>query len=177
MMNHFLSGLIALSILMISFPSRAAQAAASKSPEVLKVDPPSWWAGHSMNPVRLLIRGKDLEGATIAYGGTDLHAGPAKINAAGTYLFVDVNIEPAARAGKRRLTIKTAGGLAEAEFEILKALPSKGRFAGVSSADLLYLLMPDRFSNGDPANDNPPARPAWWTGRRPATITAETSKE
>ncbi|MFI5347918.1 MAG: alpha-amylase family glycosyl hydrolase [Elusimicrobiota bacterium] len=158
-MNHSFSRSLALSLLAAVFPFRAAFAGTSSVPEILKVDPPSWWAGHSINPVRLLIRGRGLAGATIAYAGADLHLSSAQVNAAGTYLFVDARIEPTAQAGKRRLAIKTADGRAEAEFEILKALPPKGRFAGVSSSDLLYLLMPDRFANGDTANDNPPAAP------------------
>ena len=158
-MNHSFSRSLALSLLAAVFPYRTAFAGTSSVPEVLKVDPPSWWAGRSINPVRLLIRGRGLAGAAIAYAGTDLHLSSAQINAAGTYLFVDVKIEPTAQAGKRRLTIKTADGRAEADFEILQPLPSKGRFAGVSSGDLLYLLMPDRFANGDTANDNPPAAP------------------
>ena len=154
MMNHSISKWFALALLVIAIPARSAQA-----PEVLKVDPPSWWTGQSLNPVRLLIHGRGLAGAEIQYDGKDLHLGSVKVNAAGTYVFVDVNIDPAARAGNRRLAIKTAGGRAEAEFEILKPLPPKGRFEGLSSNDLLYLLMPDRFSNGDPANDNPPGAP------------------
>src|SRR3712207_7854741 len=34
-------------------------------PQVLKVEPPNWWAGHSINPVRLLIRGTNLNGARV----------------------------------------------------------------------------------------------------------------
>ena len=158
-MNHPRSRIIPLWFLAIVLPLWAAQAAASnsaKAPAVLKVEPPSWWANHSMNPVRLLIRGRGLGGAEISYAGTDLRLGPAKVNAAGTYMFVDVAIEPTTPVGKRRFAIKTAGGQAEAEFEIIEALPSPGRFQGVSSNDLLYLIMPDRFSNGDPSNDDPP---------------------
>ena len=35
------------------------------APQVLKVDPPSWWVRHSLNPVRLLIHGKNLQGARV----------------------------------------------------------------------------------------------------------------
>ena len=37
-------------------------AAANAAPSVEKVEPPNWWANHSINPVRLLIRGRDLHG-------------------------------------------------------------------------------------------------------------------
>ena len=38
---------------------------AAQAPEILKVDPPSWWAKSSVNPVRLMIRGTNLRGARV----------------------------------------------------------------------------------------------------------------
>src|SRR5438132_10929806 len=91
----------------------------AQAPEVLKVEPPGWWAGHSINPVRVLIRGKNLGGAGVHAVGAGLITRPAKINPAGTYLFVDVRIAPQTRPGKSTLRITTPRGSVEAPFEIL----------------------------------------------------------
>ena len=40
-----------------------AATAGAQTPVIEKVDPPDWWASHSINPVRLLIRGRNLAGA------------------------------------------------------------------------------------------------------------------
>ena len=125
------------------------------SPEVSKVEPPNWWIGHSINPVRLLIHGRGLAGARVSADGADLRIGPARVSAAGTYLFADVAIARDARPGPRRLHIKTASGETTAEFELLEPLPRAGRFQGFSPDDIIYLIMPDRFANGDPSNDDP----------------------
>jgi glycosidase len=126
------------------------------TPEVLKVEPPSWWAGSSVNPVRLLIRGRNLENARVQVVGPGLRiAGPPKVNESGTYLFVNVAIAPGATAGPRRLQITTASGTARATFEILPPLSRAGRFQGFSPADVMYLIMIDRFSDGDSANNDP----------------------
>ncbi len=133
--------------------------AAPAGPEVQKVEPPSWWPGHSLNPVRLMIRGRNLAGATVAasaQGG--LTVGLTRVNAAGTYLFVDVGIAPQAIPGGRRLVVQTPAGRTEAAFDLLAPLPREGRFQGFSPDDVLYLAMPDRFANGDPSNDDPAAR-------------------
>jgi hypothetical protein len=45
-----------------------APALIAAPPEVTKVEPPNWWIGHSINPVRLLIRGRNLEGARAVAG-------------------------------------------------------------------------------------------------------------
>ena len=126
------------------------------APQVSKVEPPGWWANHSINPVRVLIRGKNLLGAKVVSSSAGLVAGQPQVNAAGTYLFVDVSIGRVARLGKQALKITTARGTVEAPFETYEPLARAGRFQGFTTDDVIYLIMTDRFSDGDPANDDPP---------------------
>ena len=132
-------------------------ALAQGPPEVLKVEPPNWWTRHSLNPVRVMVRGKNLTGARVQPVGRGLRiVGPTKVNERGTYLFVDVAIASNAPPGARQLRITTPNGIANARFEIQTPLPQQGRFQGFSPDDLLYLIMLDRFSDGDPTNNDPP---------------------
>ena len=125
----------------------------AQSPRILQIGPPSWWAGSSVNPVRLLIRGTDLKNAPVRVAGPDVRIlGVPKVNERGTYAFVDLAIAPDARPGPRTITI----GPTPASFEILPPLDRRGRFQGFSPADVLYLIMIDRFSDGDPSNNDPP---------------------
>lgn len=131
-------------------------ATSSSDPEVLKVEPPSWWARSSVNPVRLMIRGRNLKGARVHVAAPGLRvASSPRTNDRGTYLFVDVAIAPQARPGPRELRITTSGGIARASFEVLPQLNRRGRFQGFSPADVMYLIMIDRFSDGDPTNNDP----------------------
>lgn len=124
----------------------------AQSAQILKVDPPSWWSGSSVNPVRLLIRGTNLRDAPVRVAGPDARIlGVPKVNEAGTYAFVDLAIAPNARPGTRTITV----GPAQASFEILPQLDRVGRFQGFSPSDVLYLIMIDRFSDGDPSNNDP----------------------
>ncbi|HYP28381.1 MAG TPA: alpha-amylase family glycosyl hydrolase [Blastocatellia bacterium] len=133
-----------------------SSAPAQSRPEVIKVEPPNWWAGHSVNPVRVMVRGRNLRGARVQAAGAGLRVvGMPKVNDRGTYLFVDVSVAPSAQPGARRLRLTTASGTVDAPFEITAALPRANRFAGISTDDVIYLLMPDRFSNGDRQNDDP----------------------
>src|SRR5437868_12223169 len=109
--------------------------ASAQSPEVLKVEPPSWWAGSSINPVRLLIRGRNLKGAGVTTSNAALRAGPVKVNPAGTYLFVDVSIGRLTKPGNYRLQVTTTNGSADANFEILQPLSRFGHFQGFSIDD------------------------------------------
>lgn len=131
--------------------------AKAQTPSVSKVEPPSWWRGSSMNPVRLLIRGTDLKGAQVRAIGPGLRVvGQPKTNERGTYLFVDVAIAPSASAGDRELRITTPAGRTSATFRILPPLNRVGSFQGFSPDDVMYLIMIDRFADGDQSNNNPP---------------------
>jgi glycosidase len=152
-MTRLPAAAVAALALALALPASAGAA----PPEITKVEPPSWWPGHSIDPVRLLVRGRNLAGAELTSAGPGLEAGAVTVNAAGTYLFVDVAIDPRAAPGPRTIGIRTASGTAAIPLEILAPLPREGRFQGFSPDDAVYLLMPDRFANGDPANDDPPA--------------------
>ncbi len=147
-----------LLVLVAFFVSAAAAAFAQEgAPEVSKVEPPSWWTGSTLNPVRVLVRGRNLAGARVAAVGAGLKVGTVSVNAQGTYLFVDVAIDAQAAPGLRRLRIKTPTGTSEAQFEVLAPLNRTGRFQGFTTDDVIYLIMPDRFSDGDPSNNDPAA--------------------
>jgi glycosidase len=130
---------------------------AAQGPVIEKVDPPNWWGQHTINPVRVLIRGKHLAGARLEC--PRLACARVTVNAAGTYAFVDVTIPTTARAGSYPLTLRTAAGTAPVPFTVTAPLTRAGRFQGFDQNDVMYLVMPDRFANGDTTNDNPSVSP------------------
>jgi neopullulanase len=132
-----------------------SSAAQSRAPRVIKVDPPNWWPGHSINPVRVLIHGANLNGARVT-GSAGLMIDHVSVNDSGTYAFADVHIPLSTRPGTRTITITTSGGSTSFPFEIQAPLSREGRFQGFSPDDVIYLIMIDRFADGDPANNDPP---------------------
>ncbi len=145
-----------LGLLACSFFSAHAQTAA---PSVAKVEPPSWWAQHTINPVRLLVRGRDLHGARVLPTRAGVDASAVVVNPAGTYLFVNISITPHTPPGDYPLTIETPHGRVLVPFRINQPLDPATHFQGITTDDVLYLIMPDRFSNGDTANDAPAGVP------------------
>jgi len=122
------------------------------SPTVAKVEPPDWPVEPNGITLRILVTGTGFAGARVRSG---FATGPVKTFQSGTHLFVDVTIPKGVRAGKYPLTISTAAGSVEAPFAVVPALSLAGRFQGFSTDDVIYLIMPDRFANGDPSNDDP----------------------
>jgi glycosidase len=124
-------------------------------PVVSKVEPPNWWVGHSWNPVRVLVEGRNLEGAQFL--PTDgVTPGAARISTNGHWAMVDLAISPTTKPGRRVLTLTTPTGSASVSFELLPRPAASAGFQGFSPDDTIYLAMPDRFSNGSRENDDPP---------------------
>ncbi len=104
-----------------------------------------------------MIRGKDFQGARVQVDGPGLRViGTPKINERGTYIFLDVFIAPNAQPGEHSISVTTPRGTAKASFEVLPPLNRAGRFQGFSASDVMYLIMIDRFADGDPSNNDPP---------------------
>ncbi|HEX8000459.1 MAG TPA: alpha-amylase family glycosyl hydrolase [Pyrinomonadaceae bacterium] len=137
-----------------------AHAQTAAAPVVLKVEPPSWWANHTINPVRLLVRGHNLHGARVTSTRPEIVPSATLTNPAGTYLFVSLTIHPAARPGDYPLTLETTAGKTGIPFRLNAPLDARKNFQGITTDDVLYLIMPDRFSNGDTSNDAPRGSPA-----------------
>ena len=121
------------------------------APSVTKVDPPSWWANHTVNPIRLLIRGKNLSGARVRSGDARLTVTNLRQNS--NYVFVDLHLAPGTKPGKYALSVETKAGKAEVPFTVEAGLNTDKNFQGINNDDVIYLIMIDRFANGDRSND------------------------
>ena len=125
-------------------------------PTVEKVEPPSWWTNSSIKTVRVMMRGTNLTGAKVlAPLNSGLKAENIKINANGHYLFADVTIAESTKVGRYDFKIQTASGVVNAPFEFFEPLPRTGNFQGFLPDDVIYFLIPDRFADGDAANNDP----------------------
>ncbi|MBK7599942.1 MAG: cyclomaltodextrinase N-terminal domain-containing protein [Acidobacteria bacterium] len=148
-------------LLILAMPvfTAAVFAQGLEKPEVLKVEPPNWWAGHSIgvagSPLRLMIRGKNLKSARVEAVKRGIRLSNIRVNDAGTYLFADVIIDRLVRPGSYPVKIVTPAGTAQAPFDLIAPLPRTGNFQGFNQDDVIYLIMPDRFANGDASNDDP----------------------
>lgn len=122
-----------------------------------KCYPTNWWAGMKWNKVQVMIHGDAIGSAagvfSIAYPGVKLE----KINRVENtnYVFLDLLIAASAKPGVIKIKVTNVTAPATINFELKVRRPERGyEFAkGVSSKDFIYLILPDRFSNGDTSND------------------------
>lgn len=128
----------------------------AQAPVVEKIDPPSWWTGSTIDPVRVLIRGKDLSGAKIESATPGITASNFETSANGHYLFADIKIAETVRVGKYDLKIVTSAGTSNFPFEIFAPQPRLGNYNGFRPDDVIYFVFTDRFADGDASNNDPP---------------------
>ena len=105
------------------------------------------------------MRGKNLNGARVSSSNPALRASKVRVNDRGSYLFVDVDIDRSASPGNYSLAVETATGRASIPFNIEAPLDTRNNFQGINNDDVIYLIMTDRFADGDPSNNAPKDSP------------------
>jgi neopullulanase len=135
-------------------------------PAVTKVEPPSWWIGLTPE-VMLLISGHNLQANEVACNLPTIKVTHTQSAAAGSYLFVWLKIATDTRSGTAVCRVTTSTGKTSFELPLASRSPTAGKFRGLSQADVIYLIMPDRFANGDPTNDQPAGAPASYDRANP----------
>jgi neopullulanase len=155
-------------LLIIGISIGACLAIRAQAPVIEKVEPPSWWTNHTVNPLRVLVRGKNFKyveqvkstNPSLKVSNVKPRQSAKTLRQSDTYLFFDVTISPNAKAGKYFFEAVSENGKASIPFEILAPLDTKTNFQGVTNDDIIYLIMTDRFADGDAANNNPKNAPA-----------------
>lgn len=119
-----------------------------------KVEPPIWWTSMEMDTVEFMVYGEDIHELEVESKTLNI-IGYESLESA-NYLFVTAHIPADAIHGQHRLNFKRPNGKKAGSLlvEIRKRKDNSALRKGFSSADIIYLLMPDRFSNGNTSNDN-----------------------
>lgn len=154
-MNSFYRPLLVFALVLCFMPFATTlcdgqRASTSESPRITQIDPPNWWA--TMPKPMLLVRGEGLNGALFTVSDKTLRIERTETSDNGHWAVVWLSASPAT---PETVTLRaTRGGqqaIAAYTF-IARRAPSEG-FAGFNSSDVMYLIMTDRFADGDATND------------------------
>ena len=149
-------------LLLISSVALVAQPASG--PVINKIDPPDWWP--ALPDPMLLVYGRNLSNAHFAIEGAGVAILKSQTSPNGHYGFLWLSTS---HAGPQSLRIdaSNAAGSAHATFQLKARESARGRYQGFSAADVMYLIMTDRFADGDPSNNQPGydrSAPRGWHG-------------
>lgn len=119
---------------------------------IKKVAPTFWWADMKNPQLQVLLYGDHLSSAEVSLSSKDITLNEVVKLENPNYLLLYLDLSEAApqhfnillKQGKKQTAIP---------YELKQRSPESAAVTGFNSSDVLYLIMPDRFSNGDPSND------------------------
>ena len=120
---------------------------------VERVEPLSWWTGMK-TPLQLLVRGENISSCNVRMeGGKGVSASAVHKADSPNYLFVDVEISQNAAPGTYWIVFDNGSEIFKYPYEIAARCEGSAERKSFTTGDMIYLIMPDRFANGDPSND------------------------
>lgn len=164
-MRHWRHLFLVACLSSAAFASHAQQSGpAGQVPRIDKIDPPGWWTGLP-NPM-LLLHGQGLNHArfSIQEKTVTLNRTWSSENGHWAFLWLDTG---STAPQTFTINVESEFGKARVSYELAARSTREGSHSGFSPADVLYLIMPDRFAHGNSAS-NPPgddrAAPRGWHG-------------
>ena len=129
--------------------------ATGKKIDKARIEPPFWWTDLKNPSLEILLYDQDIGGCDVSIKN-DLGIKLKKVERVQNpnYLFLQMEIGPGAKAGTFTIELAKAGDTKTYSYELKKRNKNPNRIQGLSSSDFIYLLMPDRFANGDYSNDS-----------------------
>ncbi len=143
-MNIHIRKIFFIAILLVFFQVNAQQ--------IERIEPPFWWKNMHNTELQLLVYGKHISHLSVRVSKGKILSVIKTDNP--NYLFVNLDL---ANVSDDTITIsfKKKNKLIFSQEYVLKTRKDNSEYRnGFSSSDVIYLLMPDRFSNGDNSNDS-----------------------
>lgn len=134
---------------LFCFMAGGALSASAASFSVDEIHPPHWWTGMKDTSLQLQIHGKDVRPAdfSVSYPGVTVDS-VVRLDGSPNWQYVYLTVSPEARPGVMKLEWKEGKKKVVKEYELRARRKQKGA-QGFTAADVLYMVMPDRFANGD----------------------------
>jgi glycosidase len=124
--------------------------------QAIRVEPSSWWIGMLKPELQLMVHGKDIAALTpsINYPGVTITSVTRVQNA--NYLFINLNIDnKKSVAGNFPIQfMKNGKTISSFQFTLFNRKKNSSERIGFTDRDVIYLITPDRFANGDASNDS-----------------------
>ncbi len=127
----------------------------SSQSEINRIEPPNWWVGMNYSEIEILVYGKNISHLTpnLSYEGVSLVSHKSYENP--NYLFLNISISKNTKPGSLIFSFSEGTKtVLKQNYELKPREEGRQNIKGFDASDVMYLITPDRYANGDPSNDN-----------------------
>ncbi len=119
-----------------------------------KIEPPFWWQGMKNSELQLMVYGENIQTLNPKFDKKGINIKKVHKAESPNYLFIDIEILSSAQTGIYHLLLeKENQKTIKYPYEIKERSVGSAERKGIDQSDVVYLITPDRFANGDPSND------------------------
>jgi glycosidase len=144
--------ILKITVVLVLWMLIGSDLVASNKTEITRIDPSFWFVGMNNPTLHLLVSGNDFTGVKVEVNYEGVSIIETRVAENSQYLFLDLRIEKNTIPGLFTILFTKDGKTTKKKYEV-KARTSSHKHIGLSQADLIYLIMPDRFANGNSKND------------------------
>lgn len=129
---------------------------AMNSQNIKRIEPPYWWTGMNFSQIQLMIYGENIAQYQPSVANENVILSGIIKTENSNYVFLNLDLSKAP-AGSFKINFSLKGAEKfSINYELKQRVENSKFRKGFDSSDLIYLLMPDRFANGNPDNDSNP---------------------
>lgn len=121
---------------------------------VTQLQPSSWWTNLEMKKITIIVQGENIQSSTVRTAYANVTVSNIQSTQSPNYLTFDLTIQPNAQAGIIKFEFSQNGKTySTINFPLATSMHAKRM--PIARGDIIYQILPDRFANGNTANDNP----------------------
>ena len=125
------------------------------SNKIERVEPPNWWIDMKTKDLQLLIYGKNISNYDPVINSSNVKLISTERVKNENYLFINISIDNNAKPENIEINFLENNIIVDRyEFSLLDRKENASKVEGFNNSDVMYLITPDRFANGDLSNDD-----------------------
>ena len=122
---------------------------------IQKIEPPNWWAGMKNPKLQLMVYGENIADFTVTISDKNVVLDSLTKTENPNYLFLNLDLSKVTKSKIFDITLQKKGQKKQSvSYELRQRENNSANRNSFDSSDVIYLIMPDRFANGNPKNDS-----------------------